>query len=30
MESEADEEIENDQLSEKFESVDEGLKWLKK
>jgi bifunctional DNA-binding transcriptional regulator/antitoxin component of YhaV-PrlF toxin-antitoxin module len=24
-----DEEIENDQLSEKFESVEEGLKWLK-
>ena len=30
MESEADKDIKKDQLSEKFESVEEGLKWLKK
>ncbi len=30
MESEADEDIKKDQLSERFESVEEGLKWLKK
>ena len=30
MESDVDKEIEADQLSEKFDSVEEGLKWLKK
>ena len=30
MEAEVDAEIEKDQLSPKFESAEEGLKWLKK
>ena len=30
MEADVDEEIEKDQLSAKFESAEEGLKWLKK
>jgi len=30
METDVDEEIEKDQLSAKFESAEEGLKWLKK
>jgi len=30
MEADVDEEIEKDQLSTKFKSVEEGLKWLKK
>lgn len=30
IEADIDEEIEKDQLSAKFESVEEGLKWLKK
>ncbi len=29
MEADADDEIEKDRLSDKFESVEEGLKWLK-
>ncbi len=30
MEARADEEIENDQLSQEFETAEQGLKWLQK